>query len=66
LLVPHILIGCDKDIKFFLGTSDHGTPLSWQPKPGNYKVIALDDHGRSDACAVTFALAEASGRQIAH
>jgi penicillin-binding protein 1C len=39
----------------FLGTSDHGTPLSWQPKPGNYRVIALDDHGRSDSCAVTFA-----------
>jgi len=52
--------------RVFLGTSDHGTPLSWQPKPGNYKVIALDDHGRSDACAVTFALAETSGRQIAH
>ena len=42
----------------FLGTSDHGAPLSWQPKPGNYKVIALDDHGRSDSCAVTFASAE--------
>jgi penicillin-binding protein 1C len=42
----------------FLGTSDHGTPLSWQPKPGKYKVIALDDHGRSDSCAVTFASAE--------
>jgi penicillin-binding protein 1C len=41
----------------FLGTSDRGTPLSWQPKPGNYKVIALDDHGRSDARAVTFASA---------
>lgn len=52
--------------RVFLGTSDHGTPLSWQPKPGNYKVIALDDHGRSDSCAVTFALAETSARQIAH
>jgi penicillin-binding protein 1C len=50
----------------FLGTSDRGAPLSWQPKPGNYKVIALDDHGRSDSCAVTFALAETSAKQIAH
>jgi penicillin-binding protein 1C len=50
--------------RVFLGTSDHGTPLSWQPKPGNYKVIALDDHGRSDSCAVTFALAEmTSGKE---
>ncbi len=42
----------------FLGTSRRGVPLSWQPKAGSYKVIALDDHGRSDTCAVTFALAE--------
>jgi len=42
----------------FLGTSDRGAPLSWQPKPGNYKVIAMDDHGRSDSCAVSFASAE--------
>ncbi|HEY3662432.1 MAG TPA: penicillin-binding protein 1C [Chthoniobacterales bacterium] len=39
----------------FLGTSRRGAPLSWQPKAGSYKVIALDDHGRSDTCAVTFA-----------
>jgi penicillin-binding protein 1C len=43
----------------FLGTSDRGAPLSWQPKPGSYKVIAMDDHGRSDSCAVTFASTEA-------
>jgi len=43
----------------FLGTSDHGTPLSWQPKPGSYKVIAMDDHGRSDSRAVTFTSTEA-------
>jgi hypothetical protein len=42
----------------FLGTSNDGAPLSWQPKPGNYKVIALDDHGRSDSRAVSFASAE--------
>jgi len=43
--------------RVFLGTSDRGAPLSWRPKPGNYKVIALDDHGRSDVRAVTFASA---------
>ncbi len=42
----------------FLGTSQRGVPLSWQPKAGSYKVIALDDHGRSDTCAVTFAVPE--------
>lgn len=43
----------------FLGTSDRGEPLSWQPKPGRYNIVALDDHGRSDSCAVTIASAEA-------
>ncbi len=46
----------------FLGTSQRDTPLSWKPDPGSYKVIALDDHGRSDTCAVTFAAAESSAR----
>ncbi len=46
----------------FLGTSERDTPLSWKPNPGSYKVIALDDHGRSDTCAVTFAAAESSAR----
>ncbi len=46
----------------FLGTSDRDTPLSWKPQPGSYKLIALDDHGRSDTCAVTFASAETSAR----
>src|SRR4030095_2899165 len=38
-----------------LGTSERGAPLSWQPKPGSYKVIAMDDHGRSDSRTVTLA-----------
>lgn len=42
----------------FLGTSERDTPLSWQPGPGRYRVIALDDHGRSDSCAVAFAAPE--------
>ncbi len=42
----------------FLGTSRRGVPLSWQPKAGSYKVVALDDHGRSDSCAVPFAAPE--------
>ncbi len=46
----------------FLGTSDRERPLSWQPRPGTYKVIALDDHGRSDTSAVTFATAEMIAR----
>jgi penicillin-binding protein 1C len=48
--------------RVFLGTSDRDAPLSWQPKPGSYKVIALDDHGRSDSRAVTFASAATSAR----
>jgi penicillin-binding protein 1C len=36
----------------FLGTTHRGAPLLWQPQPGQYKIIALDDHGRSDSCAV--------------
>jgi penicillin-binding protein 1C len=42
----------------FVGTSERGAPLSWQPKPGSYRVIALDDRGRSDWRAVTFASTE--------
>jgi len=48
--------------RVFLGASDRGAPLSWQPKPGSYKLIALDDHGRSDARAVTFASAATNER----
>jgi penicillin-binding protein 1C len=46
----------------FLGASERDRPLSWKPKAGSYKVIALDDHGRSDTCKVTFAVAETSVR----
>lgn len=49
----------------FLGASNRSTPLSWQPRPGSYKLIALDDHGRSDSCMVTFASA-VSGALIGH
>ncbi len=43
--------------RIFLGTTHRGVPLSWQPPPGQYKIVALDDHGRSDACAVRIASA---------
>ncbi len=46
----------------FLGTSERDIPLSWKPNPGSYQVIAMDDQGRSDTCAVTFAVAETSAR----
>jgi penicillin-binding protein 1C len=49
----------------FLGVSNRNTPLLWQPKLGRYKIVALDDHGRSDSCPVTFGVAEAA-TQSAH
>ena len=36
----------------FLGVTNRATPLSWEPKPGRYTIIAMDDHGRSDARGV--------------
>jgi penicillin-binding protein 1C len=32
----------------FLGVTKRNAPLSWQPRPGRYTIVALDDHGRSD------------------
>ena len=49
----------------FLGVSKPGVPLQWQPKFGNYRIAALDDHGRSDSRAVTIASAERSVREMA-
>ncbi|MDQ6940022.1 MAG: penicillin-binding protein 1C, partial [Verrucomicrobiota bacterium] len=36
----------------FLGTTNRTTPLNWEPKPGHYTIVALDDHGRSDSRAI--------------
>ena len=36
----------------YLGATNRSTPLNWEPKPGNYTIIALDDHGRSDSRAI--------------
>lgn len=36
----------------FLGTTKRSVPLTWQPRPGNYTVVAMDDHGRSHSRAV--------------
>lgn len=36
----------------FIGAAKRNAPLDWQPRPGKYKIVALDDHGRSDTRAV--------------
>ena len=36
----------------FLGASHRTTPLHWQPRPGHYTLIVMDDHGRSDSRAM--------------
>ncbi len=36
----------------FIGAAKRNAPLDWQPRPGKYTIVALDDHGRSDARAV--------------
>ncbi|HMJ06996.1 MAG TPA: penicillin-binding transpeptidase domain-containing protein, partial [Chthoniobacterales bacterium] len=33
----------------FLGTTNRAVPLRWQPRAGNYTIVAMDDHGRSDS-----------------
>ncbi len=33
----------------FLGTSSADAVVSWKPSPGTYRVVALDDHGRTAA-----------------
>ncbi|MEP6822207.1 MAG: penicillin-binding protein 1C [Chthoniobacterales bacterium] len=33
----------------FIGAAKRNAPLDWQPRPGKYTIVALDDHGRSDA-----------------
>ncbi len=38
--------------KQFLGTSAPGEAFPWQPTPGKYQIIAVDDHGRSDSVSV--------------
>jgi penicillin-binding protein 1C len=49
----------------FLGVSNRNTPLLWQPKLGRYNIVALDDHGRSDSCPVTFC-ADEMAAQVPH
>jgi penicillin-binding protein 1C len=38
----------------FLGSTRRAAPLNWQPQPGHYTIIAMDDHGRSDSRPVLF------------
>ena len=33
----------------YVGSSSNGTPFLWDSKPGQFKVLAVDDSGRSSA-----------------
>ncbi len=46
--------------KMFLGESGAREALYWQPKPGSYTIVAMDDLGRSAQGAVTVQCAEAN------
>jgi len=48
--------------KTFLGASGPREPLHWQPTPGAYRLLVLDDHGRSSACHVTLQSTESVGQ----
>jgi penicillin-binding protein 1C len=39
--------------KTFIGKSSASEMLGWKSSPGNYQLIALDDHGRSGSCNVS-------------
>lgn len=39
--------------KAFLGTTAARESLHWRPSPGTYRIVALDDRGRSSASTVT-------------
>jgi penicillin-binding protein 1C len=39
--------------KTFIGKSPVADVLTWKSSPGNYQLIALDDHGRSGSCRVS-------------
>jgi len=39
--------------KAFLGAATAREPLHWRPAPGTYRIVALDDRGRSSTCTVT-------------
>jgi penicillin-binding protein 1C len=47
--------------KSFLGFTSPRESLRWQPSPGVYKLVALDDHGRSTTREVKFQAVEANG-----
>ena len=38
--------------KAFLGATLPRDSLPWKPTPGNYRIVALDDRGRSSSCNV--------------
>ena len=44
--------------KAFLGNSTPRKALYWRPTPGSYRIVALDDRGRSSVCKVTLQSAD--------
>jgi penicillin-binding protein 1C len=44
----------------FLGTTGARETLQWRPSPGTYRLVALDDHGRSGGATVTLQMAGAN------
>ncbi|MHA3774310.1 penicillin-binding protein 1C [Verrucomicrobiota bacterium sgz303538] len=44
--------------KAFLGISSPREPFYWHPTPGTYKIVALDDFGRSTSCTVRLQVAD--------
>ena len=39
--------------KTFLGAASAREAFHWQPTPGTYRLLALDDHGRTGTGTVT-------------
>jgi penicillin-binding protein 1C len=48
--------------KSFLGATAPRESLPWEPAPGVYTLVALDDQGRSSTRVLTLQTAEANGR----
>ena len=46
--------------KTFLGATAARESFYWRPSPGTYRIVALDDRGRSSTSTVTLRLAEAN------
>jgi len=42
----------------FLGKARSSEPFFWEPKPGDYVVRVVDDHGRADSRDITVTAVE--------